>query len=130
MGRTQQRARWPMAAQVALKLSASVTAAGAGTVCQQFEAGATRQSLQLTVSAVEVGDAEDISGTALRSAVEAGAGDIGHLALHHLGRKSDGEGGTEGGNGGDGELHFGGCLLAARMCLRVEAELKCGCECV
>lgn len=129
IGRTQQRARWPMAEQVALKLSALVTAAGAGAQhVSKLKPGATRSGLQLTVSAVEVGDTEDISGTALRGAIEAGARDIGHLALRHLGRESHGEGGAEGGNGSDGELHFGGCSLSGKRCLLVEAELKCECE--
>lgn len=73
------------------------------------------RGVQLTVSAVEVGDAEDISGTALRGAVEARAGDVGHLALRHLGRESHSEGSAKGGNSSDGELHFDGCLLSAKM---------------
>lgn len=73
------------------------------------------RDVQLTVSAVEIGDAENISGTALRSAVEARARDVRHLTLRHLGRESHSEGSAKGGNGSDGELHFDGCLLSEKM---------------
>lgn len=53
------------------------------------------------VVAVEVGDVQDISSAAERSAGRADAG------LASLERSSKGGGGGKGKDGGDGELHFG-----------------------
>lgn len=61
-------------------------------------------------TAVEVSDAEDVGGTALGGAVEAGAGHVGHLALLHLRGEGSDEGGAQGGEG-DGELHVEGGLV-------------------
>jgi hypothetical protein len=57
------------------------------------------------VAAVEVRDAENIGGTALSGAVEAGAGDV-DLTVLHGGGSSD-HGGHEGSGNGE-ELHFDG----------------------
>ena len=69
------------------------------------------------VSAVEIGNTENIGGTALSGSVETGAGNIGHLAFRHLRRESHGDAG-EGGEGGNGELHFEGVemIWASRSC--------------
>jgi len=60
------------------------------------------------VGAVEVREAEDVSRAALRSPVEAGAGDVDGLALLDN-RGREGDAGEEGGDG-DGELHLDGRL--------------------
>ena len=75
--------------------------AGAGGL----EGGSIRGNVN-GVTAVEVGDAENIGGTALSGAVEAGAGDV-DLAVLHSG-SGGGHGGHEGGDNSE-ELHFDGC---------------------
>jgi len=71
---------------------------------------------RLTLSAVEVSDAEDVGRAALGGAVEAGAGHEGDLSLGHFDLDvGGGEGRSEGGEGGDdcgeGGLHFDGLLV-------------------
>lgn len=74
-----------MAEQTALK---SVALAGVeGAIYVRLSL--VEDMLELTVSAVEVGNSKDISSTALRSAVETRAGDI-SLALLLSGESRDG----------------------------------------
>lgn len=81
-----------MAEQTALKSVAFVGASGAihVSLCLNMD------RLELTVSAVKVGNSKDISSTALRSAVETRARDI-SLALLLSGESRDG-GSQEGNN--------------------------------
>lgn len=59
---------------------------------------------KLTVGTVEVRNSEDVSSTALRSAVESGAGGIRHLAVLNLNWGGQGNAGEDGSEG-ESELH-------------------------
>jgi phosphoribosylcarboxyaminoimidazole (NCAIR) mutase len=106
MGSTQQRARWPMAAQTALKLAASVGVEGAvASTGQQCEfSGIFNSMTLLTVATVQVDNTEHVGRAALSSVVETAARGVGDLAI-----LDDGGGGKSAGeksSGSDEELHF------------------------
>lgn len=98
MGKTQQRARWPISAQMALKLSASEGVEGA-----KSQLKVSKEQRYLTISAVEVGKSEDIGSATLGRAVQASAWHIG-LTLLRSWKGTDNAGQSE----NDGELHVGG----------------------
>lgn len=64
-----------------------------------------------TLAAVEVHKTENVGSTALGRAVDAAAGDVGHLArLDLLGREGRDEASEDGSGDGESELHFGGLI--------------------
>lgn len=109
IGRTQQRARCPMAAQTEPKLAAETGTLGAvDVVSHHGNCGAGFESL--TRTAVQIGNTEDVGGAALGGVVEAGAGVVGSrgsAAAAAAGGDGEGDAGEEGGDDG-GDLHFDG----------------------
>jgi len=98
MGKTQQRARWPISAQMALKLSASEGVEGA-----KGQLKFLKEKRCLTIAAVKIGKSENISSAALRSTVQASAWNI-SLTLLRSWKGTDDAGQSE----NDGELHVDG----------------------